>query len=87
MLEATKQLEGQSVAFKNELLFQRGINFDKLPNWQKRGMGVWWADIPKEGFNPITKETVLTTRRELNTEYDLPLREEYATFIAEILSR
>ena len=85
--EATKQLEGRSVSFKNELLFQHGINFDKLPNWQKRGMGVMWSDVPKEGFNPVTKETVQTTRRELLIEYDLPLREEYAAFIAGILSR
>lgn len=36
--EATNALDGRSVAFKNELLFQNGINFDKLPNWQKRGV-------------------------------------------------
>ena len=36
--EATNALDGRSVAFKNELLFQNGINFDKLPNWQKGGV-------------------------------------------------
>ena len=36
--EATSMLSGKSVAFKNELLFQNGINYDKLPSWQKRGM-------------------------------------------------
>ena len=41
--EATKMLEGQSVAFKNELLFQNGMNFDKLPGWQKRE----WESIGK----------------------------------------
>lgn len=85
--EATKQLEGKSVAFKNELLFQHGINFDKLPDWQKRGMGVWWADVSKEGYNPITKEVVQATRRELYTEYNLPLREEYAQMISEFISK
>ena len=25
------------MSFKNELLFSRGINFDQLPSWQKRG--------------------------------------------------
>jgi tRNA(His) 5'-end guanylyltransferase len=43
--EATAQLEGKSIAYKNELLFSRGINFDKLPAWQKRGIGVFWADV------------------------------------------
>jgi len=83
--EATKQLEGQTTAYKNELLFQHGINFDNLPSWQKRGMGIWWEDIEKEGYNPITKEKVITTRRELHTEYELPLRKEYGSFIAGFL--
>ena len=38
--QATAELEGKSVSYKNELLFSRGINFDKLPSWQKRGIGV-----------------------------------------------
>ena len=42
---ATAALEGKSIAYKNELLFSRGINFDRLPAWQKRGIGVYWADI------------------------------------------
>jgi tRNA(His) 5'-end guanylyltransferase len=37
--EATAKLEGQSVSFKNELLFEHGINFNDLPRWQKRGIG------------------------------------------------
>src|SRR5262249_15916256 len=37
--EATAQLAGQLVAYKNELLFQGGTNFDALPGWQKRGTG------------------------------------------------
>ena len=52
--ETTEMLEGKSVAFKNELLFSRGINFDTLPSWQKRGVGVYWDDVDKTGFNPIT---------------------------------
>lgn len=79
--DATASLEGKSVAYKNELLFQHGINFDKLPSWQKRGIGIWWTDIPKEGHNPKTGETTLTTRRDLYVEYELPLQEEYALFV------
>lgn len=33
--QATSALEGLSVAAKNELLFQHGINFNDLPRWQK----------------------------------------------------
>ena len=82
---ATAQLEGKSIAYKNELLFSRGINFDKLPAWQKRGIGVFWADVEKIGFNPVTKQEVLTTRRELQTEYELPLGQQYGDMITSFL--
>lgn len=83
--DATAQLDGKSISYKNELLFSRGINFDKLPAWQKRGIGVFWADVEKTGFNPITKQEVLTTRRELTVEYDLPLGQQYGDMIASFL--
>ena len=83
--EATEQLDGKSIAYKNELLFSRGINFDKLPAWQKRGIGVFFADVEKVGFNPITKKEVLTTRRELAVEYDLPLGQQYGDMVASFL--
>ena len=83
--EATAQLDGKSISYKNELLFSRGINFDKLPAWQKRGIGVFWADVEKVGFNPITKQEVLTTRRELTVEYALPLGQQYGDMVASFL--
>lgn len=79
---ATKKLEGQSVAFKNELLFSRGINFDTLPSWQKRGIGVYWGQVEKEGYNPITKQKETASRRELIVDDELPLREAYSSYIA-----
>jgi tRNA(His) guanylyltransferase len=60
--KATDALIGKSVADKNELLFQNGINFNDLPNWQKRGIGVYWSAFEKEGLNPLTGEKVLATR-------------------------
>ncbi len=82
---ATDKLEGQSVLYKNELLFSRGVNFDKLPSWQKRGIGVYWGSVQKEGFNPLTGKTETTLRRGLQVDYELPLREAYSAFIADLL--
>ena len=82
---ATEALEGKSIAFKNELLFSRGINFDKLPAWQKRGVGVFWADVEKTGFNPITNQEVTASRRVLDVNYELPLGEEYARYVVSFL--
>lgn len=76
--EATKALEGQSVSFKNELLFSRGINYDALPSWQKRGIGVWKEQYEKEGINPLTGKRETAVRSRLKTEYELPLGEAYA---------
>ncbi len=86
VLEATRMLEGQSVAFKNELLFQNGINYDKLPNWQKRGIGIYWEMYEKQGFNPITGKTETAERRTLKVDDELPLREAYSDFVAGLLA-
>src|ERR1700744_3506253 len=66
--EATAKIEGMSIAAKNELLFQYGINFNTIPAWQKRGIGIYWEDIKKEGFNPNTNEHVLVNKRMLHTD-------------------
>lgn len=85
--DATEMLEGKSVSFKNELLFSRGINFDKLPSWQKRGIGVYWGDIEKAGYNPITKQEVKAIRKTLTVNYELPLGEEYAKYVVSFLNQ
>jgi len=84
-LEATKELEGKDVPFKNELLFQKGINYNDLPTWQKRGVGIYYKDIEKEGFNPVKQEKVITNRRDLFADYEIPLGEEYRKFVLSFL--
>ena len=77
---ATESLLHLSIAEKNELLFKRGVNFNTLPNWQKRGVGVCWKDLEKDGFNPKTGKAVKTLRR-LHVDLELPMKEAYAEFI------
>jgi len=72
---------------KMRVLFQYGINFNELPNWQKRGIGIYWRNTQKAGINPKTNERVLADRRELFVNYDLPMREDYNRFISEIIDR
>jgi tRNA(His) guanylyltransferase len=81
--QATQKMAGLSVASKNELLFQHGINFNELPNWQKRGVGLYWEDYQKVGYNPVTDETVPTVRRRIRRDFDLPMKEKYSTWIRE----
>ncbi|SDT30973.1 tRNA(His) guanylyltransferase Thg1 family protein [Actinoplanes derwentensis] len=42
--QATGALAGRSTADKNELLFQHGVNFNEVPDWQRRGVGIWRED-------------------------------------------
>ena len=82
--EATGMLEGKSVSFKNELLFFRGINYDQLPAWQKRGVGLWKESYEKNGYNPLTKASVPTTRTRIAICEELPLGDAYAELIRKL---
>ena len=81
--QATRALDGQSVGFKNELLFQRGINFNELPLWQRRGSGVAWEQYEKTGVDPRDGREVLTPRRRLRVDESLPMGEAYDAYLQE----
>jgi tRNA(His) guanylyltransferase len=83
--QATAGLEGKSVADKNELLFQAGINFNDLPLWQRRGTGLYWERYEREGYNPKLDQKVVTTRRRIKVDRELPMGEDYASFIGRLL--
>ena len=85
--EATRRLLGRSVSEKNELLYQLGINFNDIPNWQKRGVGLYWEFYDKKARNPVTTEAVVTRRRRIRTNYDLPMKREYSAFVASTISQ
>jgi tRNA(His) guanylyltransferase len=64
--EATQALNNLSGCQKNELLFQEvGINFSDVPNWQKRGIGIYWQSFEKQGVNKLTGEVACGTRRKI----------------------
>ena len=84
---ATNELSGLSVAAKNELLFQHGVIFNELPNWQKRGVGLSWETYTKESVNPKTGERVLTDRRRIARNLELPMKDEYDQFLDKIVRK
>lgn len=83
--KATSVLSGQGTSFKNELLFQNGINFNDLPAWQKRGVGIAFEEVEKEGFNPKLGVKVISKRRVPFIEYNLPYGDAYAEFISNLI--
>jgi tRNA(His) 5'-end guanylyltransferase len=82
---ATARLRGMSVAEKNEFLFQRGINFNDLPAWQKRGVGMRWKTVEKQAVNRLTGEPVVALRRELRVDMDLPLGDTYGAYVTALV--
>lgn len=85
--EATRELSGVSVAGRNELLFQNGINFNDLPTWEKRGIGTYWEDVTTEGTNPHTGAPQVSTRRRVVVDLELPMKDAYDAFVRRIVDR
>ncbi len=84
--ETTEMLEGKSVAYKNELLFQHGINFNEVPLWQSRGTGLYWESYEKPAVNKLTGEEVTAMRRRIKVDFELPVKDIYSEFIKKILT-
>lgn len=78
---ATSRLAGLDTAAKNELLFQRGINFNELPAWQRRGVGVRWRTELRAGTDRRTNTPIEATRRVLTTELELPMKAAAAAWL------
>lgn len=79
--EATAALKGMSVGNKNELLFRHGVNFNELPAWQRRGVGLYWKMVDHAAQNPTTGETATALRRRLYRDLELPMKDAYTTFL------
>lgn len=84
--KATKILDSETVAFKKELLFQNGINFNELPAWQHRGVGLYWEEYQKQNYNPIEEEETLVTRHRIKIHENMPIKDEYTEFLRRFLN-
>lgn len=84
--QAAEQLRGKNSAYMNELLYEQGVNFNDLPVWQRRGIGLYWETYVKAGFDPIKRESVAATRRRLAVDEALPMGAGYQEFLRHRLS-
>ena len=83
--EVQERISGISNGEKNEILFSNGINYNDLPSWQKRGVGLFFRDETKQGYNPKTGETTTCVRRVLHLEEDLPIGEQYSDMLRRLI--
>lgn len=80
--EAADRLSGMPRSEKHELLFRvKGLNFNDVPSWQKRGVGLYLEECAIEGFNPKTRQTTTAKRLRLQRNFELPIRDEYDAFV------
>ncbi|QEL19047.1 tRNA(His) guanylyltransferase Thg1 family protein [Limnoglobus roseus] len=82
---ATRALHEKSVAEKNELLFRHGINFNDVPLWQRRGVGLSWEQYEKIGHDPIQNASVTAIRRRVKVDRELAMKDDFSQFIAGFL--
>ncbi len=83
---ATERIRGLSFSRMNEFLFQQGIDFNDLPNWQKRGIGLSWESFDLETQNRKTGDAVTARRQRIKRNFDLPMKEEYSRYLEELLT-
>ena len=82
--QANRTLDGASTSDKSKLLYRHGINFNDLPTWQRRGIGLWWETYEHPGFDPVRATPVTTTRRRMKTEPELPMKDAYRQLITAV---
>lgn len=71
--KAAEKLKGLQAKDLHEMMHSRGLNLATTPAWQRRGTLIYKKIMEKEGFNPVTKETVIAERSAVVAESDLPL--------------
>ena len=70
--DAQSLIKGKSIEEKKQLLKQYEIDFDSLPQWQRKGVNVTWVEVEKDGWNPVTQKATTATRKELRHDLNLP---------------
>jgi tRNA(His) 5'-end guanylyltransferase len=71
--KAAEQLKDLPSKSLHEMMHQRGFNLAMTPAWQRRGILIYKKITEKEGFNPITQQTVVAERSAVTVDRDLPL--------------
>ncbi len=84
--QATEVLDNADTSAKNELLQQRGINFNDVPAWQRRGIGLTWRNYQRPGIDRRSGAAIEVTRRQLYADQDLPAKDDYRELLTELLA-
>lgn len=84
--KVTGWLSNLSPSDKQEILFGEGINYNDIPSWQKRGVGVYWESYQKSGIDSRTNEERVATRKRMATDLELPMGDGYTRYVNALYS-
>ncbi len=71
--EAVKLLNGKKSSQIQEILFGEGINIQKVPAWQRKGVAIYRKEIMIDGYNPLSQKTVQSKRWKAFEDRELPV--------------
>lgn len=71
--EAAAKMKGMKFEDIHELMWQRGVNLNETPGWQRKGVCVYRRRTEREGYNPVKGEKVTAERREIVEDWDPPV--------------
>lgn len=83
--EAVQMLDGKDKDYQKSLLAQYGVDFGRVPLWQRRGVGLYWQGYEKPGFDPVKGKAVTAQRRRIKYHAELPAGEAYSEFLQGLL--
>lgn len=82
-LEATTALAAMTEKDKLDLLLGYGLDFEQLPRWHRRGIGLHW-EAPEKAAQPASASGAALGRRRLKRILELPDGEAYGKLILEL---
>jgi tRNA(His) guanylyltransferase len=85
--EAAAKMKGMKFEDIHEMMWQRGVNLNETPGWQRKGVFIYRRAYEKEGLNPLTRKVVLVDRTEITGDWDPPVfgSDEGKAFLKSVL--
>ena len=79
--QATRAMKGLGHAALGERLRELGADFERVPLWQRHGVGQRWVQVAHEGVDPRTGEVVIASRRRIQVDDALATGPAYAEYL------
>jgi tRNA(His) guanylyltransferase len=83
--QAGSSLEREHADSQRALLRQHGVDFDRLPAWQRHGTALTWEAIEKPGFNPVQGVATTARRQRMRTDECVPDGQAFGEYFLELM--